>query len=364
MPRGTYPHNYANGGAYWMSESTMRVIADAPFTGDWAEDRWVGNTLAKHGIKPTPLHGYELVLWKSLDECKKDRPIVLSNVPDGSMWRERPIKVLIAINSWAKGATNGDNQAMRDTFLKDVAKYPGLEYRFFIGDGTPTGEDETALMESARALWDEWHRHGTPPANKAPDFKCEPPTFTPKSDEIALHVPDDYWHVSYKTREGHRWGIEHGFDFIFTCYPDTYIDIDRLMASGFENYDYVGKRLVNGRTYAKGGQGYMLSKNATLGIIDEPVTDSAEDRWVGYTVTRKGIVPHWDDNYADYPLFPQSGNSVITSHLADGANSRYDSGLMRALYAKRTLVQTKAKPVHAKIGYCSKHIMLGCMECS
>ncbi|HSZ60713.1 MAG TPA: glycosyltransferase [Terriglobales bacterium] len=49
-PRGTYPYKYASGGAYWLSRKAMEIIANAKPNGDWAEDRFVGNILAKHGI--------------------------------------------------------------------------------------------------------------------------------------------------------------------------------------------------------------------------------------------------------------------------------------------------------------------------
>lgn len=57
-PRGTYPYNYASGGAYWLSRKAMTVIASTQPNGDWAEDRFVGNTLARHGIFVQRLPGY------------------------------------------------------------------------------------------------------------------------------------------------------------------------------------------------------------------------------------------------------------------------------------------------------------------
>lgn len=56
-PRGTHPHVYASGGAYWLSRRSLEIIANYPIN-DWAEDRWVGNTLAKQGILLTVLPGY------------------------------------------------------------------------------------------------------------------------------------------------------------------------------------------------------------------------------------------------------------------------------------------------------------------
>jgi GT2 family glycosyltransferase len=49
-PKGTYPHHYASGGAYWLSHRAMTIVAHAQPNGDWAEDRFVGDTLARHGI--------------------------------------------------------------------------------------------------------------------------------------------------------------------------------------------------------------------------------------------------------------------------------------------------------------------------
>lgn len=57
-PPGTYPYNYASGGAYWLSRKSLEILDREPLTDDWAEDRWVGNTLGKHGIKLVSLPGY------------------------------------------------------------------------------------------------------------------------------------------------------------------------------------------------------------------------------------------------------------------------------------------------------------------
>lgn len=41
---------YASGTAYWVSRRAMQLIVNEPWNGDWAEDKWVGKTLLKHGI--------------------------------------------------------------------------------------------------------------------------------------------------------------------------------------------------------------------------------------------------------------------------------------------------------------------------
>lgn len=47
--------NYVSGGAYWLRNVALKIIAEAPLTKDPAEDRWVGNTLNLHGIQPEGL---------------------------------------------------------------------------------------------------------------------------------------------------------------------------------------------------------------------------------------------------------------------------------------------------------------------
>ena len=54
----TFPHDYASGGAYWLSRKAMQAILDTPFVEDFAEDRLVGHALASNGIKLTELEGY------------------------------------------------------------------------------------------------------------------------------------------------------------------------------------------------------------------------------------------------------------------------------------------------------------------
>jgi hypothetical protein len=50
-PKGTWKYNYASGGCYWVSQKAVKILADTLLNGDWAEDRWVGDSLGKAGIK-------------------------------------------------------------------------------------------------------------------------------------------------------------------------------------------------------------------------------------------------------------------------------------------------------------------------
>jgi hypothetical protein len=55
FPAGTFPHAYITGGAVWFSKKAVQILVDAPLNNDFADDRWVGQTLAQAGIRPTIL---------------------------------------------------------------------------------------------------------------------------------------------------------------------------------------------------------------------------------------------------------------------------------------------------------------------
>ena len=55
-----------------------------------------------------------------------------------------------------------------------------------------------------------------------------------------LAVPDDYANLWKKTQAICRWAVFGGYDYIARIDTDTYVHVPRLLASGFENYDYSG----------------------------------------------------------------------------------------------------------------------------
>jgi hypothetical protein len=240
------------------------------------------------------------------------------------------VKVLILIHSCVKFALDGSNQASRDTFLPDVKTFPGLDYKFFIGDGTPTGEDESRMQASL----------GSCPHVQLDNPRVvltDPNPYVAKDDEIILHAPDDYIYMVWKFKEALRWGVEQGYNNIFKASGDTYVDISRLMASGFEAYDYIGRE--HG-VFAVGGSGFWLSNKAARGLLNTPVTDWADDRWVGENLMGQGIRIHGDRRYGASPeqtycccsedrndLFPTPTNDMITAHLAE-APGHYTNDLM------------------------------------
>jgi hypothetical protein len=219
------------------------------------------------------------------------------------------MKVLVAIGSNSYGI----NQPIRDTWLKTIGDV-GFDYKFFYGDGTLVKED-AAFLQSTRAVPTEYHDKlfsATKPS-KTKDFV---------EDEVGLAVPDDHLHVPYKTQEVFLYALNHGFDFVFKCFEDTYVSLARLSASGFEKWDYTGRLCGNEHmgAYASGGPGYWVSERAMKALVFKPITRWADDWWVGNTLSEADIKLHIDSRYAE--LFDKNGgrprlnNDVISSHLA------------------------------------------------
>src|SRR5438477_11128292 len=100
------------------------------------------------------------------------------------------MKLLIAINSCASYEFAGANEALRKSWLPDAGKN-GFDYKFFLGHWAKTG-----------------------------------------GDIQYVDAPDDYNSLCYKTLESLRWAVAKGYDFVYRCYPDTYVRPERLRASG------------------------------------------------------------------------------------------------------------------------------------
>jgi hypothetical protein len=214
---------------------------------------------------------------------------------------------LIAISSCGDFERNGNNQALRDTWLKDLVQ-AGLDYKFFFG----VGQDAPELADSV----------------------------------ILPDVPDDYGHLTYKTRASLGWAHQEGYDFVFRCFPDTYVRVARLLRCGFEEHDYHGdfRREEGGRTnggtgqyrptlqqaqnYASGGAGYWLSRRAFEHLIEAPIlgvwrddlTPYVEDLWVGNILGRCSRELHYfdDERFCNHgsAFWPDPRNDLITAHMS------------------------------------------------
>ncbi len=349
---GAAGRNIAGGSGWWMSKKAMQAVVNDPIN-TWSDDCWFPTLLRNKGFNVSHDQRY------SDDRVSRSNDLISTHTgfkvgyDTSRMYRlhksfngQTP-KALITISSWVTGATNGDNDAIRETYATQVADYPNLDYKFFIGDGTPISIEDEKRLEPAVAHATKGHRL------KAISTKNQAPfTYSPKSDEVVVPCPDGYLYLGHKTWHSHKWAIDNGYEFIFQCFPDTFIHIPRLVESGFEDYDFTGWEIGNARKghYPAGGNGYWTSRHAVELMLQEPVDDWAEDRWAGKALLNRGIRLHHDPRYS--AELPRLDNNLITAHLCDTPKV-YHSGMMRDAFIAagvNTPPEPTVYPKYAKPG--------------
>jgi hypothetical protein len=139
-------------------------------------------------------------------------------------------------------------------------------------------------------------------------------------DVVSLDCLDTYEGLIEKTRAIVKYALDNDYEYAFLTDTDTFVCVDKLLASGFEQHDYIG--WCRGRTYAQGGSGYWLSRKA-MEVLTADTTPTPETIWedlhVGTVLERHGILPHHDARYLVGPAnvhedWPTKGNAIITLH--------------------------------------------------
>jgi hypothetical protein len=196
---------------------------------------------------------------------------------------------LIAIKSCAR------DKSLHDTIRATWLQYPEVPvHRFFLGQGCAVD-------------------HG---------------------DELVLDCPDDYSALSEKVREIIRFALARDYDFVFICDADSYIQIPRLLRSGFEAHEYMGcvgdPSTYDSKTMCCSGAGFWLGRFAMQILKDAPVGPGAsvgagcDDWWVFHSLFRAGIFSFNDPRYRanrDTPgQGPAADNDYILLHDS-GENS-------------------------------------------
>jgi len=214
----------------------------------------------------------------------------------------RPARILIGALSGGAPPLVRRRESCRRTWFTGVGGYEGSECLFLLGD----------------------------PALKCPELR---------GDELWLPCPDDYRSLPQKTRGFCRWALDSAdFDYLFKCDDDTYVCLDRLtqVPAGL---DYCGWN-VNGRGYASGGAGYLLSRRAA-GVVAEKLIEPTgpEDMLVGRHLRQAGISLVHDTRFYPFSRLsraPQPTNRQITGH---------HHGSRRILRVHRAMTRkTPAKP--------------------
>ena len=208
-------------------------------------------------------------------------------------------RVLIAVESCFKDAHK--HQAIRDTWGKDLPM--GMPKFFMGGAGAGPFEDEIFL--------------GT-------------------------NIDDSYGALSLKTQAMCRWALDHNFDWMFKCDVDTVINVERLLFSGFGDYDYFGGENADvnvpgfapGRIeFCSGGAGYWLSRHSLMFIeqLTSPTLTCAEDVFVADTLLKHGIKPTFHPGYLWRPG-AAIGKDTVTLHLSSALQKKYEPSQMYQAY--------------------------------
>jgi hypothetical protein len=189
------------------------------------------------------------------------------------------MKILVAISSCLQFEDN--HQSMRDTWLPEAVSL-GIDYRFFVEQG-----------ESS------------------------------KPDVVTTDNED--WAMTCRLKSKMHWAFHRGYDYLFSCFPDTYVRSDRLLTSGFERFDYFGsvfKHASPGATfYCHGGAGYLLSKGAMEVALRETTSYLNDDCWLGDVLSPSRMVRGHSDDFRQFVGSPTKDNTIVTSHLSYKSNS-------------------------------------------
>ncbi len=168
------------------------------------------------------------------------------------------MKLLLAVTACHLPGDRAKVQAQRDTWVKDVE---GMDVRFFLGKGG------SEIVQ----------------------------------DEVMLDCGDGYADLPEKVRLMCKWALDHGYDYIFKCDSDTYVQPQRLLKALPVGHDYCGRLRGPSGTWKSpyaSGFGYWLSAKAMKHrVYDAQPDDVVEDRATATILNAAGIKCLHDPRY-------------------------------------------------------------------
>lgn len=151
-------------------------------------------------------------------------------------------------------------------------------------------------------------------------------THKPRSaDEIELPVDDGYFMLVHKVCAIFDWALARGYDFVFKIDADTWLDVPKLLAAGFEKHDWVGLMGDKGASggvghCTSGGVGIWLSRKAMQTFLEHypkmpPGKMHSMDDWaLSLTLAHAGLKPVHSDLLWNYDLGPADPRELISYH--------------------------------------------------
>jgi hypothetical protein len=170
------------------------------------------------------------------------------------------------------------------------------------------------------------------------------PRPTPVEDEILFPVKDGWNQMLRKFCLEIDWVLARDYDYFFRCHTDTYVHVPRLLASGFEQNDYIGWGQETALfPFCYGGAGFWLSKKAMLFLQEtlrkdywvQKMSNSTEDYDIGRILHDGGFARTHDSRYREHAPGPAPDNDYITLHeseieIKNGHNLRYRDHMLAA----------------------------------
>jgi hypothetical protein len=94
------------------------------------------------------------------------------------------------------------------------------------------------------------------------------------ADEVFLDCGDDYGSLPNKVQEIVRWAYDKGYDYVLKCDDDVVVKPKELLASGFNQHDFVGCQepaCKPGEIKTPYGFCYWMSRKVMKLVIDAPL---------------------------------------------------------------------------------------------
>lgn len=107
---------------------------------------------------------------------------------------------------------------------------------------------------------------------------------------------------TWRTKLMSKWAFKNGYEYMFRVDSDAYVWIHRLLACGFEKYEYSGWCLPGGT--AHGGVGFFLNRLSLERVMEAPVERFRDhkywgDLWAGTQLQKFGVKCHRDTRFLD-----------------------------------------------------------------
>jgi len=186
------------------------------------------------------------------------------------------MRILVALSSCQGFEDSGLNTPLRATWLPD-AKALGMDYKFFHGVGA-----------------------------------------APKEDVVVLNVVDELYGLTEKLKGKCRWAIEQGYDYIFSCFPDTYVCPKKLIEVINTCPDYLGNvhQFPGSVPFVQGGPGVILSRKSCEILSNDPSSYLNDDCWAADVLSKHRINAVHHPGFTAFGPGPLRNNSSITNHLS------------------------------------------------